>query len=178
MCLVSPAKLKPNYIDLEKFWKIACVFFSNADASLLQVTQLWQRPYGVYGQWWVLIPRRRYPMWLIWTAGRLITYIYAAHWDLGPPLGFTVASASHRTHSAFSSFIHSVLNLTMLKSDYFSILGTLVVTAFICVRMRRRSTLPLPPGPKKLPLLGNLFNLPTSYKWLAYTRLCKEYSTH
>ena len=66
----------------------------------------------------------------------------------------------------------------MLKSDYFAFLATLFLIAFIHVRIRRRSTLPLPPGPKKLPLLENLFDLPTSYQWLAYDRLCKQYSTH
>ena len=63
----------------------------------------------------------------------------------------------------------------MLKSDYLAILATLVLTAFIHVKIRKRSTLPLPPGPKKLPLLGNIFDLPTSYEWLTYAKLCKEY---
>jgi len=66
----------------------------------------------------------------------------------------------------------------MFKSDYFSILATIVLIASIHVRIRRRSTLLLPPGPKELLLLEKLFDLPTSHQWLAYARLCEEYSTH
>ena len=69
-------------------------------------------------------------------------------------------------------------NQTMLKSDYLAILFTLILTAFIHVRIRRRPTLPFPPGPKKWPLLGNLFDLPTSYEWLTYAKLCKECSMY
>jgi hypothetical protein len=66
----------------------------------------------------------------------------------------------------------------MLKSDYLAILAALVLTAFIRIRMKKHSRLPLPPGPKKLPLLGNLFDLPTSHEWLTYAKLCKEYGMY
>ena len=67
----------------------------------------------------------------------------------------------------------------MLKSDYLAIIAALVLTAFIYgVRIRKRSRSPLPPGPKKLPVLGNLFDLPTSHEWLTYAKLCKEYSMY
>ena len=66
----------------------------------------------------------------------------------------------------------------MLKSEYLATLVTLILTGtvFIYVRIRKRSTFPLPPGPKKLPLLGNLFDFPTSREWLTYAKLCKEHS--
>ena len=38
------------------------------------------------------------------------------------------------------------------------------------------SSLPLPPGPKKLPFLGNLFDLPKSHEWLKYADWSKEFS--
>ena len=66
----------------------------------------------------------------------------------------------------------------MLKSDYLAILATLVLTALIHMRVKQRSRLPLPPGPKKLPLLGNLFDFPASHEWLTYAKLCKEYSKY
>ncbi|KAJ7237342.1 cytochrome P450 [Mycena rebaudengoi] len=42
---------------------------------------------------------------------------------------------------------------------------------------RNRSRLPLPPGSKQLPLLGNLFDVPSTLQWETYMRWSKEYDS-
>ncbi|KAJ7251241.1 cytochrome P450 [Mycena rebaudengoi] len=46
--------------------------------------------------------------------------------------------------------------------------------ALLYFNRRRSSHLPLPPGPKKLPLFGNLFGMPTKFEWETYTKWSKE----
>ena len=61
-------------------------------------------------------------------------------------------------------------------------LDKLVITlAFGCIfyvyyKHYKRSSLPLPPSPKKHPLLGNLLDLPTSHEWLKYAEWAKQFS--
>ncbi|KAL4264901.1 cytochrome P450 family protein [Pleurotus pulmonarius] len=43
---------------------------------------------------------------------------------------------------------------------------------------RRRTTrLPLPPGPKGYPIIGNLFDIPFEQQWISYLKWCKEYNS-
>ena len=42
---------------------------------------------------------------------------------------------------------------------------------------QRRGGLPYPPGPRPLPIIGNLLGIPIESSWLAYTRLAKKYGT-
>jgi hypothetical protein len=35
--------------------------------------------------------------------------------------------------------------------------------------------IPLPPGPKGYPLIGNLFDMPVDKPWLVYDEWCKTY---
>lgn len=55
----------------------------------------------------------------------------------------------------------------------------LVVFAFLGVLVywllsRRGSGLPLPPGPKKFPLIGNMLDIPLEHQWLAFSKMAKE----
>lgn len=41
----------------------------------------------------------------------------------------------------------------------------------------RLSAAPLPPGPRRLPLLGNLLDMPTSQEWLTFANWGKKWGT-
>jgi len=56
------------------------------------------------------------------------------------------------------------------------LLAVFALASFLYLRNRKRSTFPLPPGPKKLPLLGNLLDLPKNFEWETYARWGKECS--
>lgn len=41
--------------------------------------------------------------------------------------------------------------------------------------LAQRSALPLPPGPKGYPLIGNVYDIPHHYPWLTYTEWAHKY---
>lgn len=43
---------------------------------------------------------------------------------------------------------------------------------------RRRGGRPYPPGPPPWPIIGNLFDIPNKFSWLAYTQFSKIYGTN
>lgn len=41
-----------------------------------------------------------------------------------------------------------------------------------------KSQLPLPPGPKRRPIIGNLLDLPVTRPWETYLQWCDKYSEY
>src|SRR6266851_10050096 len=63
----------------------------------------------------------------------------------------------------------------LLSITYF----LLILSFFIAHRTfrdyQKRGGLPYPPGPRPLPVIGNLLDIPRESSWLAYTQLAKKY---
>ena len=54
----------------------------------------------------------------------------------------------------------------------------LLLAALCAIRdHRRRGGLPYPPGPRPLPIIGNILDIPKRFSWLAYTRFSENYGT-
>ncbi|KDR69223.1 hypothetical protein GALMADRAFT_925136 [Galerina marginata CBS 339.88] len=56
--------------------------------------------------------------------------------------------------------------------------ATLAIAIVVYVKHSKRSALPYPPGPRKLPILGNLLDFPTSLEWETYARWAKKYNSN
>lgn len=76
---------------------------------------------------------------------------------------FSFSSLPHSPQMSTPDIPHAVL---------VSIIVLIVVHAF----RRRQSSLPLPPGPPRLPIIGNLHNKPARFEWEAYADWGRQYS--
>ncbi len=62
---------------------------------------------------------------------------------------------------------------SILLIAFLAIFGALLLHRLLISIRRRR--LPLPPGPKGLPLIGNLWDVPAEYPWLTYAQWAATY---
>ena len=52
------------------------------------------------------------------------------------------------------------------------------VVVFLAIRdYQRRQGLPYPPGPRPLPLIGNIFDIPKEFSFLSFIQLAKKHGT-
>lgn len=71
---------------------------------------------------------------------------------------------------------HSIMTyLTFLVDVLAAVL--FLVSIWAIHGYKRRGGLSYPPGPRPLPLIGNLLNIPKDSSWLAYTQFSKTYGT-
>ena len=70
------------------------------------------------------------------------------------------------------------MNLELDISVHFLILVEIVLIVYVLSLAKwkaRTRGLPFPPGPKGLPIVGNMFNLPTYRSWITYRDASAEY---
>ena len=66
----------------------------------------------------------------------------------------------------------------ILSPTSFCLALCIFLIAFKNLTGSRRPSLPLHPGPKRLPILGNALDIPLSKQWLTFQRWAEEYGVY
>src|SRR5712672_1875254 len=64
------------------------------------------------------------------------------------------------------------------RSPAWTLVTSLCAIALLGIFRKRRNALPFPPGPKALPLVGNIWDLPNKNAWLTYSHWGKKYGKY
>jgi hypothetical protein len=79
-------------------------------------------------------------------------------------------------------FVHSSTILGLWKTyPYHTTLAALLFSLVLFKQWKKGGNLnglPLPPGPKGYPLIGNLFDIPVERPWVVYDEWRKTYGKH
>lgn len=66
--------------------------------------------------------------------------------------------------------------LSMVENRLFLVCGLLAIVSTL-IWKKRRLQLPLPPGPRGIPIIGNLLDLPKEKDWEVYQHLAHQHGT-
>jgi hypothetical protein len=61
------------------------------------------------------------------------------------------------------------------REIYIGALVCATLVGAVCYGMEKRKVLPLPPGPRPIPIIGNIRGIDINAAWLAYTEWGKQY---
>ncbi|KAJ4485415.1 cytochrome P450 [Lentinula aciculospora] len=88
------------------------------------------------------------------------------------------------THSHSNPLVQPYSLTVIVMEEALSIRGLAIAStlAFLLFVWNRRSrgprrNLPLPPGPKKLPLLGNSLDMPSSFQWITFSKWAERFDS-